>query len=187
MGLNKVADEIRLNAEREAQAIISEGRREGERMLEEAEKRLKEHEEAVRKETSSSMEQISIRSQTLTQKRMKEFVMNTKREAVERVYRQFLDYLKNAKGGERDGIFRKMMASARKQINAPEIVYARKEDMAHAKKLFRGLEVKAKGTDGGFILESGDGREIADYRFETLVELLKGKTLKSVSKTLFGE
>lgn len=186
MGLNKVADEIRFKAEKEAQRTINEGKSEGERILEETRKRLREYEETVRKETCSNMEQIGIRSQTLTQKRMKEFAMNIKKEAVERVYQQFLDYLKNAKGGEKDRIFRKMMAGARKQISAPETVYVRKEDTAHARKLFRGLEVKARGMDGGFILESGDGREIADYSFGTLVELLKGRTLKSVSKTLFG-
>lgn len=187
MGLNKVADEIRLNAEREAQRIISEGKREGDRILEETKKRLREYEETTRKEMNSSVEQINMRNQTITQKRMKEFAMNIKKEVVEKVYQQFLDYLKNAKGNERTRIFRKMITSAKKQISKPQIVYVRQEDTAIARKLFKGLQVKTKDMDGGFMLESGDGKEIVDYRFETLVELLKGKTLRNVSKTLFGE
>jgi V/A-type H+-transporting ATPase subunit E len=187
MGLNKVADEIRLNAEREAERIVGEGRKEGERILEEAKKRLKEREEDAKKEIASSVEQITIRNQTLTQKRMKEFVMNTKREAVEKVYVEFLASLKTAGSGEKEKMFRKMQAGAKSQIAKPETVYVRREDAPLAKKLFRGIEVKSKDMEGGFMLESGDGKEIVDYRFETVVELLKGKTLKNVTKTLFGE
>lgn len=187
MGLNKVADEIRFKAEKEAQRIINEGKSEGEGILEETRKRLREYEETIRKETSGGMEQINVRSQTLARKQAKELAMDARREVVEKVYQQFLGYLRNVKGGERDRIFRKMLAGARKQISKPRAVYVRKEDAAIARKLFKGLEVRTRDMHGGFVLESGDGKEIVDYSFETLVEMLKGRTLKSVSGTLFGD
>jgi vacuolar-type H+-ATPase subunit E/Vma4 len=187
MGLNKVTVEIRFNAEKEAQRILAEGRAEGERILGETRKRLKEFEESVGKERDASLEQIGTKSQTVFQKRMKEAVMEIKKEAVEKVYQRFLESLEGVKGGEKERLFRKMMASARKQIERPETVYVRREDAPLAKALFRGLQVRTKDISGGFLLESGDGSEVVDYSFDMLVELLKGRTLKDVSKKLFGE
>jgi len=176
-----------MKADKEAQGILGEGRREGERITEETKKRLKEYEDAVKMERDNAFEQINIRSQTVMKKQLKEFAMNTKKEMVEMVYREFLDYLKSMRADERTKIFKMMAESTKSQISRPRVVYAKKDDIALAKKLFKGLEVRTKEMEGGFMLESGDGKEMVDFRFETLVELLKGRTLKNVSKTLFGE
>jgi V/A-type H+-transporting ATPase subunit E len=187
MGLNKVSFEIRENARREAQKIISEGKGEGQKLMDEARARLKEQEKAMRQDMELALRQIELRSQTIVKRQTKEFAMNAKKELVERVYLEFLDYLKGMKGDERSRIFRKMLNSARGQIAKPKYVHVRKEDVTLAKKLFRGLEIRTKEMDGGFIVESADGRELIDLSFETLIEQLKGRTLKGVSKTLFGE
>ena len=186
MGLNKVATEIRQNAEKEAQRVVGEGKSEGQKILDEARKRVKEQEAAMRKEIEAELRQIDVKIQTLMKKQTREFEMNAKKELVEKVYQEFLDHLRNMKGGERERIFKQMARQTKDQINNPKTVYARKEDASLAKKLFRGMHVITKDMDGGFVLESGDGKEAMDFRFETFIELLKGRTLKSVSKTLFG-
>lgn len=187
MGLNKVVMEIRENSRKEAQRLVSEGRSEGLLLMDEAKKRVKEQEDALRKETEAAFGQIELRNQTIIKKQAKEFAMNTKKELVEKVYQEFLDYLKNVKGDERTRLFRKMLNATKGQIEKPKYVYVRKDDVALAKKLFGRLEVRTQDMDGGFMLESGDGREVVDLRFGTLLELLRGRTLKGVSKTLFGE
>ena len=187
MGLNKVVMEIRENARKEAQRLVSEGRSEGLRLMDEAKKRAKEQEDAIRKETEAAFGQIELRNQTIIKKQAKGFAMNTKKELVEKVYQEFLDYLKNVKGDERTRLFRKMLNATKGQIEKPKYVHVRREDVTLARKLFRGMEIRPKDMDGGFMLESGDGKEVVDLRFETLLDMLRGRTLKGVSKTLFGE
>ena len=176
-----------MKADKEAQGILDEGRREGDKLIEETKKRLKEYENAMKNEMENAVGQINVRSQTVMKKQLKEFAMNTKKEMVEMVYNEFLDYLKNMKGDERTRIFRKMAESTKSQISKPGVVYARKEDTVLAKKLFGRLEIRTQEMEGGLMLESSDGKEMVDFRFETLVELLKGRTLKSVSRIMFGE
>jgi vacuolar-type H+-ATPase subunit E/Vma4 len=187
MSLNKVASEIRMKADKEVQSILGEGRREGDKIIEETKKRLKEYENAMKIETENALGQINMRSQAVMKKQLKDFAMNTKKEMVELVYNEFLDYLKTMKGDERTRIYRKMAESMKSQISKPGVVYVRKDDTALAKKLFSGLKIRTQEMEGGLMLESKDGKEMVDFRFETLVELLKGRTLKSVSRIMFGE
>jgi vacuolar-type H+-ATPase subunit E/Vma4 len=187
MGLNKVAIEIRVTAQKEAHRITSEAKNEGQEIIDEARNRVKEQESLIRSEMESAFRQIEARNQTLIRKRMKDFEMNAKKELVERVYQGFMENLKKAKTGERERMFKRMLSAARKSIEKPKTVYVKREDSSLARKMFRGLEVKTKEMDGGLVLESSDAKEMIDFRFETLIDLMKSRTLKNVSRMLFGE
>ncbi len=186
MGLNRVVREIKENAKKEAERIIREGKDEAENILRQAEEGVKKRLKEIKEDAENRKKQTELRSRTLTKIRTKELALGMKKEAVERVYQEFLAFLKNMKGREKERTFRSMIRLARKQIGEPETIYVRKEDSAFAKKIFREFQIKTKDIEGGFILESKDGKEMVDFSFEAILEMLKGKTLKSVSRVLFG-
>ncbi|UCC91932.1 MAG: hypothetical protein JSV39_01555, partial [Candidatus Aenigmatarchaeota archaeon] len=145
-----------------------------------------EMEKEMESEMESEIKQIEMRNLTMRKTREKELLLKTKRDIMEGVYGKFLEYLRNAKGKEKEGIYRKLLALARKQMRSPKIMYVNPKDAGTAKRASRGVQVRKKGMEGGFMLESADGKEFVDFRFETLVELIRERTLKNTSKILFG-
>jgi vacuolar-type H+-ATPase subunit E/Vma4 len=186
MGLSRVVGEIKENAEKEAEAIVREAEKEAEAILSESARIVRERGKEMESEMEKEIKQIEMRNSTMRKTRKKELLLKTKRDVMEGVYGKFLEILGNAKGREKEGIYRKLLALAREQIRNPKIMYVNPKGTGTAKKVFRGVQIRKRKMKGGFILESDDRKEFVDFRFETLIELLKEKTLKNISKILFG-
>ncbi|HLD78356.1 MAG TPA: hypothetical protein VJB16_04995, partial [archaeon] len=83
-------------------------------------------------------------------------------------------------------LYPRLFAAAERQIGPPAAVTVGPADAALAKKLFS-VPVRTQEMEGGLIAESADGLAQMDLRFETLLDHLKSKTLRSVSETLFKD
>lgn len=186
MGLEKVVVEIKENAERKAEGMVREAEKEAERIIREAKERAKQAKKGIEKENEQAIRQIEMRNLTIRKARKKELVLKAKKEMMDEVYMRFLVNISKSKGRKRETIYRKLASIAKKQMKRPGVVYMDPKDSGLSKKVWKGLRFRKKEMKGGFMLESDDGKEFVDFRFETLNGLLKEKTLKDVSRMLFG-
>lgn len=186
MGLDKVVEEIKENAQKEAEGILEEARKQADSIIKQSREKVSESRKEMERESKQLIKQIESRNITIRKTRKRELLLKTKKEIMDGIYERFLEELKNSKGKEKEKVYKRLASLAKNQMKNPRKVYVNPNDFSVVRKVYKGVHAEKKEMNGGFMLESEDGREFVDFRFETLVELLKERTLKNLSKILFG-
>mgnify|MGYP001615645626 CR=1 FL=1 len=179
MGIDNVADEIIKEAEKMAKAIVKEGEDIKIQTLEESRKKIKAEKEKIDREVAATLAGIKTRELMKAKMSVKESILNEKKNLIDGCFDAAAEKIK-------DNILQRLFEIGKKSIE-PKAVYVNPDDVEKAKKLFRDVAVKEKGIKGGIIMESKDGKEIIDMSLERLIEIARAKSLKNVSKILFGD
>ena len=178
MGIDNVADEIIKEAEKMAKAIVKEGEDIKIQTLEESRKKIKAEKEKIDREVAATLAGIKTRELMKAKMSVKESILNEKKNLIDGCFDAAAEKIK-------DNILQRLFEIGKKSIE-PKAVYVNPDDVEKAKKLFN-VTVKEKGIKGGIIMESKDGKEIIDMSLERLIEIARAKSLKNVSKILFGD
>ncbi|MBI4896278.1 MAG: hypothetical protein HY832_01905 [Candidatus Aenigmarchaeota archaeon] len=182
MTLEPLEKEILDHAYAEARQITQEAQAEVQLLRAEAVKRTEETIKKISVETQEKKHAIEQMHTVQTALQTKQEFLREKKAIIDEVYEEFANVLEQ----EHESMLEALFAKATQQFK-PATVIVRPADAQLAKKLFKGLAVEIQPMRGGFILESADGTERMDYRFETLIELLRTKTAKTVAHELFGD
>ncbi|MDD1769875.1 MAG: hypothetical protein LUO79_02205 [Methanomassiliicoccales archaeon] len=170
----KDADQIIQTAEKEKGAVIGEARLKAESARKEREKQLGEAVRRLRQQESSSAE--------LEAKRV---VLNARKDVLDVVFQDALEKLSKLSDAEKSRLYSRILSKAIEVIPNPR-VYCPKGEA----RLLSGVpglgQVQEMDMGPGVILESGDGMVRLDYRFRTILEGIWEKELRNVSNVLFG-
>lgn len=181
MSLEQLERGIIKNAEKEADRIVAEAEREAQDLVKEARNRAGKAKKGVQKQTKQQLSHYQDLKKTKQKMRQKQALLTEQKHLIDDVYQRFLTKLERNK----KSIMKRLYAQARKGMK-PARVYVAAADVSVARTLFRGVKVETQELKGGFILESRDGSQLVDHSYDTIIDTIRGKTLKQVSDALFG-
>lgn len=180
MGLDKVKEEIIRKAKEQAEAIITEGREEAEKIAKEAEGKIKENKEKIEaelKKTGISIKKKGIASAELE---VKKILLQEKKRAIENIFEEVKNKLAALNDKKREEYIKKLIEKAQKEINV-KYIYCNKKD----RKFIKDFEVEETDILGGLIAENEKRDTSVDYSYETILENIKEKHLQGIGKVLF--
>ena len=181
MGLEAVKEEILSNAKLQVTALMAEARKEANRIIREAEKKiesLKEKKEAEAKRMVDMIKRQDIASAELENKKM---LLEAKKQIIDSVFLETGKRLEALDYKKKEVFIKKLLEKAKKDIELNN-VYCSKKDA----KFLKGSNIEAADMIGGLIAENKEKTVRVDYSFESLLQAVKENELQNVSKILFG-
>jgi V/A-type H+-transporting ATPase subunit E len=183
MALDKVVETISESARKDASQLIASAEKEKGSILKLADDNIatkrkekeKQLEDAVRR-----LRQQEISSAELDAKRI---VLNAKKEVLDRTFQETLAELSRLSDAEKARLYGIILTKGTKVIPQPKI-HCPKGDARFIAPGF-GTVLEAD-MEPGIILESKDGLVLLDYRFKNILEGVWEKELKNISNMLFG-
>lgn len=178
MGLEDVTQEIRADAEQEAEAILDEAEEETERIIQEAEERKEEILQEAREEAEREIE--SLRKRELSSARMdaRQTRLAAREEVLEETFQQFRDRVHDIEEDtERD-----LIADALEGLDVDigtVIVRDAFEDVAAEHGDVETADVR------GVIVESSDGSRRFDMTFDAMADETIAEARQDVASELF--
>lgn len=187
MGLEEVVAEILGEANSRADAIGKEGKAKAAEILKAAEAELREKKSRAAEDlesVKSAAERKEIADAELSCKKM---LQDAKKELIAASYDGLR--VKLAAMGEKDRakILGVLFERSAKQLADVGAVYVSGQDVKIASALLKPkkVAVKEKNILGGLIAESSDGRMLVDYSFDSIIESMKDRAIKDISRILF--
>ncbi|MBI2654436.1 hypothetical protein HYX02_06540 [Candidatus Woesearchaeota archaeon] len=181
MGIEKIKEEIIKHAEEESVALIAGARKEANRVLREAEKKIEEMREKSEAETKKMIEVLKRQETISAELTNKKMILDVKKQAVDEVFDEANRRLESLDDKKREQYAKKLLEKAKNDIEA-EYFYCNKRDT----KFFKGLNAEPVDIIGGLIAENKDKTIRVDYSFEVLLQNVKDKELQHISSILLG-
>ncbi|MFO7710620.1 MAG: V-type ATP synthase subunit E family protein [Candidatus Woesearchaeota archaeon] len=180
MSFEKLKAKVEKEMKAERQKIISDAKAKAKEIVEAAEAEARQEEEqrmkALENQLASKRTQ-EVASAKLEQKKQK---LIARKEMLDKVFEEASNKLpKKLTQAKRKKLLGDLFKSAQKEITVAK-VYCKDAD---AKLL--DTEHKKMNMLGGFIAENKDGTISVDYRFETLLEEIRGRYLADINRILF--
>ncbi|MBI4020636.1 MAG: hypothetical protein HY369_00165 [Candidatus Aenigmarchaeota archaeon] len=179
MSLERLEQGILRDAQKRAEHLIEEAEEQARALKAEARKRVGERKKAITEQTAAEVEHIHLLQKTRANMQAKQAILLEKKRLVDEVYGRFAERLEEQK----KEIMKDLYDKVRKDVEATQ-VYVNPADAKLAPSLFKGLKVATRPMTGGFILEAGD--QLVDCSFDTILETFRERTIRQVSKELFG-
>jgi len=183
MGLEEVKNEILRKAESDAKVVISEGHKEAEAVMNDADKKIQDYQRQCEESTGKMIEAVERREKAAAEFEARKRLLDKKREAIDGVVEDAKNDLAGMKDDKKESFIRKLIAAAGKEIDV-KVIYANSKDRKFIAKL-PGIEYREKDIAGGIIAETGDGRINVDYSYEELLGSIKTKQLQKIESLLF--
>ncbi|MFP4423861.1 MAG: V-type ATP synthase subunit E [Candidatus Woesearchaeota archaeon] len=180
MSFKKLKAKVEKEMKAERQEIISDAETKAKEIVETAEAEARQEVEqrmkALENQLANKRKQ-EVASAKLEQKKQK---LIARKEMLDKVFEEASNKLpKKLTQTKRKKLLGNLFKSAKEEITVAR-VYCKDSD---AKLL--GIENKNMNMLGGFIAENKDGSISVDYRFETLLEEIRGKYLADINRILF--
>ena len=180
MGLEEVKQGLEEDLTKQKTVIISEASEEKEKIMQSAKEEVESYRQTAQKQTNDLLSMMERREVSSTNLGMKKELLNSKKEAIDTVFRKVVEKLNALPGNEKKKILNSLVKQAKNEIQVNR-VYCSKQDM----KLIAGFETKEAPIEGGVICESKDGKTRVDLTFETLLTDLREKNLREIASKLF--
>lgn len=181
MGIEEMEAGIIKEAEDKAQAIHKKAQDARRIIFEEQKKRIELEKAGIKSRFEQNMLQMETKEMASARMEAKKQVLKEKERLIDSVYRNFFSELDKEVSSEE--LLESLFKLGRSGLKSVENVYVNKKDAEIAKK-FR-VDVKTTNIRGGLILESGN--ESIDMSIEVLENLLRQRTIKEVSRKMFGD
>lgn len=194
-GLDKIIEHIENSATETAEKMIESARTDAERIVSDGRERVREREEALRKQNQAEIEAAARRIESAADMTQKRIILETKQKEIENVISIALEELRDLDDNEYFETILRMIG--RYAINAEGKIRFSQKDLD---RLPAGFEKKIGGAvtnggklsispeavkiDGGFILDYGDIEE--NCSFEALIEGSKEELQDKISQILFN-
>ncbi len=185
MGLENVQQNILTTVEQEAEALQAQGRAEGERLKQEAVKKVEAYKLERAEHTKKLSEQLERRETAQAEFDVRKKVLDAKKAITEQAFEQARKTLADQALAKRKSQLKKLLTRARKEIDVGR-VYVSSADKKLIKQLVsRSVDVKEKKMLGGLIAETSDGTISVNYSFEELLDALKEEYMQEINGVLF--
>ena len=179
MGLEKIEEEILQKAAATEKGILLEATAKAEAIRNKASEQVKQLESEAAKKLQSELKSLESKETSLANMESQKLFFEAKKEAMDNVYQESLNKIRNMPAKDRKETIEKLIAMAKKEIDV-DVVFANDID----KKFCEG-NVKDLQTNGGIICETKDNSVRVNLTFDNLFTDLREKTSKEVSKILF--
>lgn len=180
MGLEAVKEEIIRSAKEQEAAIIAEARKEANRLIREAEKKIEEMKAKMDAETKRRLDAIKRQEMVSADMENRKMLLEAKKEIIESVFTEVKKAIRSLDDKKREAYIKRLMEKAKRDIE-PAHFYSNKSDA----KFLRELNPKPADIIGGILAENEDMTIRVDYSFETMLESIKENELQSVNRILF--
>lgn len=186
MSLEKVSDEIVLEAKKEAEKIKDEARREAERIILSAKNTIEEKRKQAEAETEGIIDAMMKKELSSAKLEEKRLVLDAKKAAIEKTYAGMDKTVAGMDRKAKEKIYSALIQKARREIE-PAYICASGEDADMVKKIAEGMQVLKESMLGGLVFESADKKVRLDMSFDSALAGVKSGEIKETSKILFGE
>lgn len=180
MGLEAVKEEILGSAKGQATSLIAEARKEANRILREAERKIEEMQEKYDLETKKILDNIKRQELASAELENKKIVLEAKKQIIESVFIEAGKKLESLDDKKREAFIKKMLDKTKNDIDI-SYVYCNRKDS----KFLKVYNVEPIKIAGGLIAENKDKTIRVDYSFETILQGIKENELQSINKILF--
>lgn len=187
MGLEKVAKEIIIEAEKKVSEIIEEGKKESSQILNEAKKKAVQLQKNIEEETQKIVEetrQLELSSHELF---LNKRILEAKKQLLDELFSKVKQKIMDLDKKQRTEIVTALCKKGLFELPSAKFVYSNEEDKKTVSNV-KGLSFK--GTIdclGGVILENNDGSIRTNHTFEEIIEKAKEENLNEVSSRIFSK
>ena len=174
MGLERIKEDIQLQAQQVAQGIVSEAEQRAERIREEAEREMAHLQEEADARLSERLRMLEKREVALRESVSNRMLFEAKKSVLDELYQQAYRTILAMPELDRRRLITAMLSKAQGEIDVAR-VYANDAD-----NVFLNAYI-----DGGIICGTADEKVRVDYRFSTLFEDVRDATIRRTSQLLF--
>ena len=181
MGLEAVKDEIlRQTKEREI-ALTAEARKEGARIMREAQNAADELKEKSDLNTKRMLEHIKSQELAAGELEIKKMLLEAKRQIIENVFAEARKKIEHLDDKKREYLIKRLLERAHQEIEA-RYFYCSHKDL----KFLKPFNPEIVDMLGGFMAENEERTIRVDYSFETMLQSVQEREMQNISKILFG-
>lgn len=181
MGLENVKDEIIKTARSKAEEVISEGRKEADRLMRQAEEKINQHREELNAKLKQTETAIKNKEIAFSELEIKKMFLEEKKKAIEGVFEGVRKKLSALDTKKREEHIKKLLGEAQKELDVKH-VYCNARD----KGFVEGFDVEETEILGGIIAENEQKDLRVDYSYEMLLDNIREKHMSKIGKILFG-
>ncbi|MBI2664704.1 hypothetical protein HYX10_05195 [Candidatus Woesearchaeota archaeon] len=182
MGLEKVKEKVKQEAELEAGSRVQAAREEAQAIVSATAKQARQKEAEYIERLQQDIELIKKREQAATKLEMKKLELQSRKQLVDSIFQEASGKLEKLPDAERAKHIKALLTKASSEIDIARI-YCSKKDLKHAAK----YKTAETNILGGLIAESTDGMLRVDYSYETLLTQLRESTLPELDRILFTQ
>ncbi|MBL7055423.1 hypothetical protein ISS07_00760 [Candidatus Woesearchaeota archaeon] len=181
MSLEKIKSQIVKKCEEAEKKILDEASKKIKEINNKASESVKKIELELEQKFVEESKVVENRENSLVNMESQKMEFEIKKEMIDSVYLQAYDKIKNMPKKDREGVTKKLIDLAGKEISV-DVIYANDSDKSFCEGK---AELKSLDTDGGIICETKDGNVRVNYTFESMFQEMKEKTIKEASRILF--
>lgn len=192
MALDAVVGEIKTKGEKEAAAIIAEGKTEAERILSEAEDKVAAIKTSAEVDAVKQAAQIVNREEAAANLAVKRQILNAEKALLDEVYSTTVKAITGLPDDFHKKAVRELCKAAAKELGEG-VFYCNERDKTAVESAISELKTLAgfslagtKNISGGVIAESKDGQLQLDYSYDAYLSEVWETGLRGASETLFG-
>ena len=181
MGLEAVKEEILSSAKEQSNSLIAEARKEGNRVMMEAEKKIEVMKEKSEAETKRIIDTIKRQESASGELENKKMILEAKKQIIQGAFIEAKKRLEELDDKKSESYAKKLLEKIKNDIEIAYI-YSNKKDA----KFLKGFNVEHANIIGGLMAENKEKTIRVDYSFETILESIKENELQNINKLLFG-
>ncbi|UUX93821.1 V-type ATP synthase subunit E family protein [Methanoplanus endosymbiosus] len=192
MALDAVVSEIKAKGEKEAAAIIAEGKAESDKILAEANEKVISIKKAAESESDRQSALIVTREVAAANLSVKRGVLNAEKDLLDETYEKTVRAINELPADFHAKAARELCKAAAKELGEG-LFYCNERDSAAVEaalselKTLKGFSLAGrKDISGGVIAESADGQLQLDFSYNAYLSEVWEDSLKDASEALFG-
>lgn len=180
MGLTDVTNEIKVQAEQQAQEIVAQAEAQASEITAKADAEVAEYADNAKKHSEQLRELTERKILAAARVDAQRLVLNTKKEAIDSVMDNVKEHFASLKQAERGTFLRNLLKKAKQEITV-DTVFVQKKDKA----VLKGVKAKEAEIAGGLVAQSKDGNVSVNLSVEELLQSVRQDVLVDVSEVLF--
>ncbi|HLC99321.1 MAG TPA: V-type ATP synthase subunit E family protein [Candidatus Nanoarchaeia archaeon] len=184
MGLEEVKRDILEKADSEAKRIISEGKREAEKIGIETEAQIKSYREKAKSDASRLIEAMERKEAAAAEFEAKKMKLDKKKEIINAAFADVRKTLSSMPESRREAYLKRLVEKAKKEIDVA-YVYANSSDRKIIERM-HGVSYKEADLAGGIIAENQDSSIRVDYSYEEILDSIEKESMQEIAAKLFS-
>ncbi|MBI2129443.1 hypothetical protein HYU07_04340 [Candidatus Woesearchaeota archaeon] len=181
MGLEELKQEIISNADKSANAVVSEAKREAEKIAKQSEEKLEPYKRKLDEDRKTAIKVMEKTINAMADSEAKRAILDRKKEIMESVFESVKSNLSKLDSRKREQHIADLLKKAKSEIEASKVFCSSKDA-----KYVKGLKCEDMDILGGLMAENNDGTIRVDYSYETLLSDVKEHSMQEAAKILFG-
>jgi len=185
MALDNVTKEIIANANAEVSAIQAAQAAEIKKIQTEADAAIAEMKEKEDKKLKEAVELLKRQELSSADLESKKIVLSKKKEILAKAFETALTDLESSPEDKRLTQYKAMVKAAKTVIDSPKALISENDDFSAEQLGVESVEVDPR-IRAGIILQSKDGTIEVDMQYETILQTIWDREIKTLSDILFG-